>query len=376
MIPRLLFIAPSSPFPPQDGKRQRTLAFLLAALQDYSVDYLALDGHLGKELTYIPDGLRDRFRFVSLPLSHDPKWIKKLGLSFFPNAKNQELFCELLESTSYDRIFCRYVSSARDLPPNKRIVLDVDDDYEEMMQSKISKERNIYKKLRIWQIFQFNRFFYQRIINKAKSTIWVKSEFGKWKGKVLANLPFQILFAGKPKLVQAATSDILFVGKLSYEPNSEGLKWFLLHVWTELTGVNSSVKLNVVSTVKPAVELEKLIEDSEGVSLYVGVSDIVEVYHHNKVSIVPIFFGGGSNIKLSESLLMGRTVVASEFGARGYSEWVQKGFVSIADTPQKWVLAITEALNRPWQESEWQRVGDNFSLEAWNKKFLSILHES
>lgn len=376
MIPRLLFIAPSSPFPPQDGKRQRTLAFLLAALQDYSVDYLALDGHLGKELFYIPDSLRDRFRFISLPLSQDSKWLKKLGLSFFPNARNQGLFNELLESTSYDRIFCRYASSARDIPPSKRIVLDVDDDFEELLKSKISTERNLYKKLRLWQIFQLNRSFYRRIIDKAISTIWVKSEVGMWNGKVLANLPFQILFAGTPKLVQAASSDILFVGKLSYEPNFEGLKWFLVHVWPELKVLNSSVKLTVVSTVIPPAELEKLIGDSEGVSLYVGVSDMLEVYHRTKVSIVPIFFGGGSNVKLSESLLMGRRVVATEFGARGYSEWVQNGVVSVANSPQSWVLAITEALNRPWQESEWQSVRDTFSLEAWNKKFLSILHES
>mgnify|MGYP003649319077 CR=1 FL=1 len=375
-MPKLLFIAPSSPFPAYDGKRQRTLAFLLAALQDYSVDFLALDGYPSKELLFIPDGLRDRFRFITLPLSQDPKWLKKLGLSFFPNARNQEMFSELLESTFYDRIFCRYANSARDLPQGQRFVLDVDDDYEELMLSKISNERNPIQKLRLWQIFQFNRSYYQRIIERAKIAIWVKSEAGKLNGKLLANLPFQILFSGKPRLVQASKNDILFVGKLSYKPNSEGLKWFLIHVWPELKTMNSGVKLTVVSTVRPAADMEKLIEDLEGVSLKVGVSDILGVYHSSKVCIVPIFFGGGSNIKLSESLLMGRVVVASEFGARGFSEWVQNGFVSVAYSPQNWVLAINEAFNKPWLEEEWEGVRDNFSLEAWNKKFLSILHES
>ena len=41
--PKLLFISPSSPFPARDGKRQRTLALLLAALQEFEVDFLLLD---------------------------------------------------------------------------------------------------------------------------------------------------------------------------------------------------------------------------------------------------------------------------------------------------------------------------------------------
>ncbi|MCU0402840.1 MAG: glycosyltransferase [Algoriphagus sp.] len=376
MIQKLLFIAPSSPFQPHDGKRQRTLAFLLAALQEYSVDFVVLDGQWEGKDVLIPDQYKERLRFLSLPLSQDPKWVKKLGLSFLPNSRNQGIFEELLATQTYDRIFCRYASSARDLPSVYKFIVDVDDEYEEWMQSKISNQSSLWKRLRLWQIYRANLPFYKRLLDRAGKVIWVKYEVGKRGGHVLTNLPFQILFSKMPRLVPCPVKDLLFVGKLSYEPNSEGLKWFLGNVWPKLKAQESEVKLTIVSSGYPSGELQQLISDSTDVSLKLDVPRILEVYLDHKVAIVPIFFGGGSNVKLSESLIMGRSVVTSKFGARGFSPWVDSGLVAVATTPEDWVAAIKQSLAQTWEEGKWEEVRSQFSLEAWNKSFLSILRES
>lgn len=376
MKPKLLFISHSSPSPPTDGKRQRTLALLLAALNQFDVDFIALDGHQGNINSFIPEAYKETFQFISVPVITEAKWKKKLGISFSPTSKIKNALKDILETNGYDRVFCRYAISAKDLPKDCHYILDVDDDYEELMRTKILKQLDFFKKLRLLQIYYFNFPFYRRVLSRADQLIWVKSESSRKDGRVLCNLPFQILFSGEPALVAPYSKDILYIGKLSYEPNSEGLKWFLENVWPKLRANRPGIKLSVVSSVRPSLELEKLILDSEEVSLHVNVADLSNFYYQHRLAIVPIFFGGGSNIKLSESLVMGRRVVASAFGARGFSKWVETGLVSVANSSEEWVEHIIQAIGEPWSGEEWIEVRRHFSLQSWNNEFLRIVYES
>lgn len=375
MKPKLLFISPSNPFPPTDGKRQRTLALLLASLQKFEVDFIALDGILGNVDSFIPLELKEGLRFVSMPPMAEVKWQKKLGIGFFPSFKIKRTLKVLLKLNSYDSILCRYAVSALNLPKGYRFILDVDDDYRELMRSKIFNQSKLLKKIRLYQIFYINLPFYKRILSRADQLIWVKSEKTNKRGLVLGNLPFQILLTEKPVLISPHNKDILFVGKLSYEPNSEGLRWFLENVWGKLRIEIPNSKLTIISSVRPNIDLEKLILDSEEVNLHINVVDLLDFYYNHKLSIVPVFFGGGSNVKISESLVMGRNIVSSEFGARGFSDWVNSGHISLANNSEEWVKSIKEMMNIPWKEEDWQKVKNHFSVELWNNKLLQILSE-
>lgn len=62
------------------------------------------------------------------------------------------------------------------------------------------------------------------------------------------------------------------------------------------------------------------------------------------VFVLPIFEGGGSNIKTSEALLSGRPVIASETSLRGFDAWRALPELTVAREPAEWARALTAAL--------------------------------
>lgn len=370
----MLFISDSIPFPPNDGKRQRTLALILAATQAFEVDFLVLgnssesDKHKGD----FPQG----FNLIYLPQEPERGWVKKMGISFLPNRGNQRRIQEFLEGKSYSKILCRYAYSAKDLPNGTPYVLDVDDDYLELMETKIQQEKSPWRKLRFRQILALNRFFYDRILKRATKLIWVKPNEISKKGTLLPNLPFQLLLANKPVLFTPTYSRILFVGKLSYPPNSEGIRWFLEEIWMSLRKSLSSIELTLVSSVGPSSDLEALIKSSPGVSLKINLENLEDAYRGHSLCIVPIFFGGGSNVKVSEALLMGRKVISTPFGLRGFEPWEKEGLIHVAERPDEWGEKIQKLLNETWSEDAFLEVRRDFSLEKWNHKLLRVLSEA
>lgn len=374
MKPKVLLISPSSPFPARDGKRQRTLGLLLAVLQEYEVDFLILGCPSDLELSSFSTLSGVSVFFI--PQEEKGYWIKKIGISYFPNSVNRRLLREFLSGKSYAKILCRYALAARDLPPGTPFILDVDDDYIELMQTKISQQNSILKKLRYRQILVLNRIYYSRILNRANRLIWVRPQRDKRNDSFLPNLPFQLLFEGEAVLQYPQNQDLLFVGKLSYEPNAKGIRWFLEKVWPGLREHMPNIQLTLISSTRPNPTLESLIQRSLGVSLKINVENLILAYQNHSICLVPIFFGGGSNVKLAESLLMGRKVISSLFGIRGFEPLVDTGLIRVANSPDDWKNKIQELLNEPWEKTSFIQVREGFSLEKWNQDLIRVLNEA
>lgn len=373
MKSKLLFISPSSPFPARDGKRQRTLALLLAVLDQYEVDFLILGSPSDLELSSF--STLSGVSVFSIPQEENRFWIKKMGISYFPNPAIRQQLREFLFGKSYAKIFCRYALAARDLPPGTPFFLDVDDDYAELMQTKIAQQNIILKKLRYRQIFALNRMYYSRILKRATQLIWVRAQGDGKADPILPNLPFQLLFEEFQVLQPAQNQDLLFVGKLSYDPNAMGIRWFLEMIWLGLREDLQDIQLTLISSARPNPELESLIQSSPGVTLQFNVENLVQAYQNHAICIVPVFFGGGSNVKLAEALLMGRKVISSPFGIRGFEHWVDSGLVQVATSLEDWKIKIQEMLKEPWEESQFLQVREEFSQEKWNHDLIRILDE-
>jgi polysaccharide biosynthesis protein PslH len=371
--PSLLFVSDSTPFPPKDGKRQRTLALLHALSKGYQVDLLILGIH--HEFSLAEKALIKEVNCFFISLHKQSGFLKKLGLSFRPIKTNQIEINDFLRGKGYDKIFCRYASSARDFPKSDNLAIDIDDDYLEFMETKISMEKNWFHKIRLRQILTLNKKYYFEILGKANYLFLSKDQKLSFNYFILSNLPFQAILHGKKiKFNQPNSQDLLFVGKLSYEPKSQGIRWFLNFVWPELKRRKPSIGLSIVSVNEPNESLKKLIKESNGVRLLINVDDLSDVYNQHRLTIVPIFRGSGSNIKLAESLYYYRNVVASTFGAKGFEQFIPSGLVTVADSCQEWIEAIENSLARELSEQDFSKVEQDFSFESWSGKLIRILN--
>ena len=375
MKPKLLFVSNSGPFPPRDGKRQRNLALVTAAQESYQVDYLIL-GSRNEYEEALAFGTSDLI-FFFLQNNSNRGILKKLGLSFYPNAANQQRLYEFLSDKKYAKILCRYASSAKDLPRLDNLIIDLDDDYVELTASKIQSENQWHRKARFWQIGKLNEIFYQRILRSSKRIILVKPQKFLFPTSILPNLPFQSILNSKERIFsRPSTNSILFVGKLSYAPNKEGISWFLKEVWPQIRSNNSEISLTIISVIEPERKLLELIQSNREVILKINVSDLESEYRSHALCIVPVFFGGGSNVKLSEALYHYRRVISTPFGIRGFEKWENCGLVTTAISISEWVNAILNGLNMENVESDFDGLMKDYSFEKWTKTLISILDES
>lgn len=375
---KILFVAHSGPLPPNDGKRQRTYALLKALEERYFIDYVVVDHKADFEAaqrSYLTDSVK--FYFIASEQTLLNRIQKKIGFQFIKNTAVSLFLDNLIKASSYDFVFTRYIPPVINIPKGVRIIADIDDDFSEVYSSRINKETSWFKKLRLWEIYWINLIPYRRMLQRLALSIYVKEERRSQNTIILPNLPFQLLNENQNVFKACMDLKILFVGKLSYEPNLKGILWFLKQVWPNLINAIPNVYLTIISSTEVAdLEFVDLIKNYPQVELKINVTDLVEVYQQHAIVIAPVFQGGGSSIKIAEALLMGRPVITTTFGGRGYEELITNQFVYCADQSADFAVQIkllfqdvNKLIETQYCIYKWAQL--NYSLLSWGDHFVN-----
>ncbi len=120
----------------------------------------------------------------------------------------------------------------------------------------------------------------------------------------------------------------LFVGDLGYEPNRQGLEWLLRDVWPLVRTRVPDARLDLVGAHAFAA-LERA-NGTNGIVLHGFVPDLEPMYRTAAVSLVPLHAGGGTRLKILESLARAVPVVSTRIGAFGLPFGAEHG-VDLAD---------------------------------------------
>lgn len=161
-----------------------------------------------------------------------------------------------------------------------------------------------------------------------------------------------IAFNSTHKVVDASSDarnskTILFVGDLQFPPNREGLDRFLAKVWPRVRDQVGGAELVIVGR---GLDESKKREWSNHPDVTVKgfVDDLDELYRACAFTVVPVYFGGGSKIKVLESLQHGRTVVLPREASRGYST-LTSGAPAICciDSDEEFANSCVKLLNDP-----------------------------
>lgn len=137
---------------------------------------------------------------------------------------------------------------------------------------------------------------------------------------------------------------ILFVGDIGYEPNRQGLEWFLLEVWPKIRSRVPAAALDIVGR-KPPPDIVAA-NGKHGVCVHGFVEDLAKVYAQAACSVVPLLAGGGTRLKILESLAHETPVVATTLGAFGIPADASHGLVR-ADHPDTFADHCVACLSQP-----------------------------
>ncbi len=183
---------------------------------------------------------------------------------------------------------------------------------------------------------------------------------------VLQNIPFSL-----PELPPEPNREeyVLTVGRMCYQPNHNGVNRFIKEVWPKVRVTFPSMRYLVVGHGVP----ESLAEEWShvpGVAVLGFVDDLRELYAGALATVVPVYSGSGTCIKVLESLANSRICLSLKFGVRGIPDsdissgshgiFVYKDaddFVSLLDhivRDAKW-RGIEEQSARNYVESHYSR---------------------
>jgi glycosyltransferase involved in cell wall biosynthesis len=248
-----------------------------------------------------------------------------------------------------------------------RSVLDIDDIPSGYYRSLLSRARGVKEKLR-WQrqIFQWRRR--EKLLDERFDAISVCSEPDrKFLGSAENIFTIPNGFAApekNPERRLATPPRLGFVGKLDYEPNHEGVHWFVKNVWPLILEKIPAATLRLVGTgtdkenwpAKKNIEPLGFVADGAGEMATWSLS------------IVPVLTGGGTRIKIAEAFSRRCPVVATPLGAYGY-EVADGRELLLAETPAAFAERCLKILNdatlgAALAENAWQKFLRHWTWEA------------
>ena len=106
-----------------------------------------------------------------------------------------------------------------------------------------------------------------------------------------------------------------FIGALNWQPNLDGLKWFVSGVWPRVLRSLPDATLHIAGRGAPANA--KARTSGKNIFLEGEVEDAKRFVGSMTVMIAPLFAGSGLRMKIIEAMSLGKTVVATPVAAEG-----------------------------------------------------------
>jgi glycosyltransferase involved in cell wall biosynthesis len=179
-----------------------------------------------------------------------------------------------------------------------------------------------------------------------------------------------------PETPPDSAADLVFVGSMDWLPNVDGVLYFVREVLPLIRRRRPDCSLAVAGR-SPSPEVLALGRNDPRIHITGTVPDVRPYLWGSRVSIVPLRIGGGTRLKIYESMAARVPVVSTTVGAEGLE--IHPGTdIAIADTPEMFAARCVELLENPAErfrlsEAAWQMVSSRFSWDQVTACFEQIL---
>ena len=177
------------------------------------------------------------------------------------------------------------------------------------------------------------------------------------------------------KTADPLANSLIFTGSFTFHPNYEGMFWFTQQVLPLIRKHVQDVQLTITGNHDGF-----RLPDMQGVRLTGYVDDVRPLISQSWCNIVPLHSGGGTRLKILESMALGTPVVATSKGAEGLD--VENGVhLLIADTAEEFAgailqLLVDDVLCHRLTENAYELVRTNYDWTKVMPRFLEIVEKS
>ncbi|HEV3142700.1 MAG TPA: glycosyltransferase [Gemmataceae bacterium] len=225
---------------------------------------------------------------------------------------------------------------------------------------------------RQWQKFeQFERWAY----SAARRTIAVspddarliRERFGAWQVDVVDNGVDTNYF--RPLHLPREPKTLLFLGSLDWRPNLDGVRMMLENIFPTVQSFEPDAKLLLVGR-NPPDWLRQQVLNRPGIELHGSVPDVRPFIARAGVMAVPLRIGGGSRLKILESLASSLPVVSTRVGAEGLELEAEK-HLDIVDGIEPMAESLIAAIRNPERIQQQAEAGRRKVLERYDWGMLA-----
>jgi polysaccharide biosynthesis protein PslH len=363
---KLFVFYPYIPYPLDRGTYQRTFHLLKGLAEEHEVDFFAL-----AEEGEHPDarGVFEAFcrKVTFIPFEHPP-WARLFPdrlfhlwpttIAHWTSPAVEKALEEALTGTDYDAVHvCDIVMAQYFLKPKPwnqfplvvdRSRVDLQFQWMERQSLKLGLKETLLRYenlLKLW-------FFERKVAKRATLEVVCGPDDLEFSHRVISKkAPVEVVANGvdleyfqwtpEQESERAEKPTALFCGAMDYSPNVDAMRWYFENIHADLKRQVPEMELLLVG--KNPIQEVKDYGKIEGVTVTGGVPDVRPYYRKAWLQIVPLRIGGGTRLKIAESMGIGTPVVSTTIGAQGLYLTHKKDII-LADTPKDFARETAEAL--------------------------------
>lgn len=385
------------PYPPNSGKRIRTLNLILPLASRHRIAYLCHPSANAEETRQAVAFFRQRgIETVlvnrSLPGKSGPAFYGRLlwnlcsplpySVQLHNSPALRRAMRDYAAAHEVDLWHCEwtpYGESLRSLARGPWIVMA--HNVESLIWRRYCD--NETNPLKHWYIkrqwLKFERFE-RRMFSTAPLTVAVsesdsrlmRKQFGADRVEVVDNGVDVAYF--QPNGAVRDPSHLLFLGSLDWRPNLDAVELLLNRVFPRVLSLQPSARLSIVGRKPPAWLIER-VRAYRGVELHADVPDIRPFLNNCGLMVLPLRIGGGSRLKILEALAAECPVVSTRIGAEGLRLTPNRHFVQ-TETDDEMAAALVEHIRNPSPIRQMAQAGRQVTVDQYNWPSLSARLET
>lgn len=370
---RVLFLTNLLPYPLDNGGKINTYTKVVALKKGgHSVDLVCFTESQNESLEYA-EHMRQYCEgvyqiYLRLTTAENKLYMIRMALqsllspySFgvykYKSEEMEHLLRNLSGKYNYECIYFDHLQTfiyeplIKTLWPKAKTIIDEHNCETVIMQRNAAVSANLIKKAFLTIEARKLARFENASISKADKTIVLSESDQKALEKQLGKkfpsiiIPNRVAETNKIKKTNQQVSDklrIMFVGTMTWEPNNNGILWFMDNVYRKMFETNQNIELYVVGK-NPSIQVIELAKTLHNITVTGYVDSVDPYYEMCDLMVVPLFVGSGQRIKIIEAFSRKMPVVSTTIGAEGLV--YQNGeSILIADDTDHFIDAI-EKLN-------------------------------
>jgi glycosyltransferase involved in cell wall biosynthesis len=160
---------------------------------------------------------------------------------------------------------------------------------------------------------------------------------------------------------------IVFVGRMDYHANVEGVRWFCRQVLPRIRAHRPRVLFQIVGGY-PVPAISRLARAGE-IEVTGFVRNVRPYVKEASVVVVPLRVGGGTRLKILEALALGKPLVSTTVGAEGIEAVPDRDLV-IADHAQAFADEVVSLLSHPEKGAALGDAGRRLVESKYNWEYI------